>query len=304
MILSVSRRTDIPCCYPEWFLNRVRAGYALVRNPLNPAQVSRISLAPDVVDCIVFWTKDPAPLLPYLPELDRLGYRYYFQFTLTPYGHDIEPGLRDKGALEDTFLALSSAIGREKVVWRYDPVLLTETCSAAWHREQFSRMCDKLSPFTESVTLSFLDLYPRVKRLGLVPPTPQEAAELAAYFGAAARNHGLTPQACAEPYDLTPYGIRPAACIDPALIGRICGGTLLAGPGRGQRAHCGCCESIDIGAYDTCKNGCLYCYADHGRRVPPYGDPGWELLTGPLLPGDVVHERTCSPQLSYQTTIY
>jgi hypothetical protein len=126
MILSASRRTDIPCYYSEWFMNRLKEGYVLTKNPMNPAQVSRLTLSPDTVDCIVFWTKDPLPLLDKLPILDDLGYHYYFQFTLTPYGKDIERGLRDKKGIISTFRQLSSYLGKDRVIWRYDPIIIND----------------------------------------------------------------------------------------------------------------------------------------------------------------------------------
>ena len=131
MILSVSRRTDIPGRYADWFMNRIRAGFVLTQNPVHPAQVQRLPPSKDTVDCIVFWTKDAAPLLPYLDELDRLGYAYYFQFTLTPYPHALEPGLRPKREIVQTFRALSERVGRERIVWRYDPILCTARYDAA-----------------------------------------------------------------------------------------------------------------------------------------------------------------------------
>ena len=303
MILSVSRRTDIPCRFTPWFLNRLRAGYALVRNPLRPSQVSRVPLTPGAVECIVFWSKDPAPLLPHLGELEERGYPFYFQFTLTPYGRDLEPGLRDKEDIEAAFRALSRRVGRERVLWRYDPVVLTEGYPLSWHRATFEAMCARLAPYTASVTISFLDLYPRLRSLGLRAPEAGEVRELAAAFAASARRQGLDIRACAEPWDLTPYGIRPAACIDGALIARLTGREVTARPDRSQRPACGCLESVDIGAYDTCPNGCLYCYADHGRPPAPH-DPEGELLTGALRPGDQVRDRVCRPALSGQTSLF
>ncbi len=161
MILSVSRRTDIPRWYSEWLLRRLRAGEVLVRNPYRPGQLRRVPLSPAVVDAIVFWTKDPAPLLPWLDELDGMGYRYLFQFTLTPYGPEIEPGLRDKRAIVETFQVLGCRLGRGRVLWRYDPILFTDAIGLAWHEARFRKLCKALSPFTDQVTVSFLDPYPR-----------------------------------------------------------------------------------------------------------------------------------------------
>src|SRR5665647_2342080 len=116
MILSASRRTDIPAYYSEWFMNRLQSGYVLTRNPMNHAQISKITLSPDVVDCTVFWTKDPVNMLGKLPLLDKMGYKYYFQFTLTPYGKDIERSLRDKSLIIETFIHLSKIIGKDRVL--------------------------------------------------------------------------------------------------------------------------------------------------------------------------------------------
>ncbi len=163
MILSVSRRTDIPCYYAEWFLNRIRAGYVLTRNPMNYAQLFRVPLAPDMVDCIVFWTKDAQNMLPYLGALDERGYRYYFQFTLTPYGHDLEPGLRDKSAIQETFCALSEKIGRSAFYGATIPSCSMRRMISPYHREQFQKMCRALAPYTRRVTVSFVDLYSKLR---------------------------------------------------------------------------------------------------------------------------------------------
>lgn len=304
MILSASRRTDLPRWYAPWLMERLRAGRVLVRDPVSPGRISRVPLSPEVVDCIVFWTKDPATLLPYLPELEAMGHRFYFQFTLTPYGPDLEPGLRDKPALIETFQALSRRVGRERVLWRYDPILFRGGYSLPWHREQFTRMCEQLSPFTESVTISFLDLYPRLERMGMEAPGAREIEAMAEHIGRTAARTGLRAQACAEARELTPYGIRPAACIDRALLERICGAPLDLGPAKSQRPGCGCCDSVDIGTYDTCRTGCLYCYADHERRTVEPHDPRGELLVGSLRLGDVVKDRACASSLSTQTSLF
>ena len=191
MILSASRRTDIPAFYADWFMRRVEAGFVLTRNPMNHAQLSRIPLSPETVDAIAFWTKDPQPMLDRLPALDAVGYRYYFQFTLTPYDRTLERGLRNKTEIESTFIALSKRLGRERVVWRYDPIILNDTLDVSWHREQFSRMCGVLAPYTDTVTISFVDLYAKCRSPLLREITPAEMAELAGFIGETARTHGL-----------------------------------------------------------------------------------------------------------------
>ena len=263
MILSVSRRTDIPCYYFDWFMNRIAAGFVCVRNPINHAQISKITLSPDVVDCMVFWTKDAKNMMDKLPALDRLGYKYYFQFTLTPYNKIIEKNLRDKSEIEDTFIELSRMIDKERVVWRYDPIILNNTLDILYHEEQFERMCDKLCGYMEIVTISFVDMYNKLKTKAIRSITDEEIAELSTFIGAQAKAHGLRAVACCEKTDLTVYGIEKASCIDKTTIERICGAKLDIAPDKNQREGCGCYQSIDIGAYNTCKNGCIYCYANY-----------------------------------------
>ena len=303
MILSVSRRTDVPCCFPAWIMGRVRDGYALVRNPMNPVQVSRVPISPETVDCIVFWTKDPAPLLPYLDELDGRGYSYCFQFTLTPYGGEIEPGLRDKGAILDTFLALSRRLGKARMLWRYDPILLGQGISPAWHEAEFLRLCRALSGAAEQVTVSFVDAYPARPPAAWRAPSAEEQAALAAYIGSTAAAYGIPPAACCEQGDFTPFGVRRASCIDRDVLERVCGAPLSLGPAKGQRPGCGCCESVDIGAYNTCRNGCIYCYANRTSLRAPH-DPDSPFLAGGPLPADTIRARPCRSNKKLQTSLF
>ena len=295
MIVSASRRTDIPAYYTPWLMNRLRAGSVLMRNPMNHAQLSRVSLAPEVVDCIVFWTKDAANLLPHLDEIDRLGYRYYFQFTLTPYGRGIETNLRPKEEIENTFIELAKRIGKERIVWRYDPILLNEAVTVDDHRVQFRRMCEKLTPYADALTLSFVDIYPKLKSAPIRKLTDAEVAELAAFIGETAKEHGLPAAACCEAHDLAPYGIARASCIDKARIEKVLGYELDLPADPNQRPGCGCSQSIDIGAYNTCANGCVYCYANDSlasaKRRNEAHDPAGELLIGTVAPGETIVER-------------
>ena len=263
MILSASRRTDLPAFYGEWFLNRLHAGEVWVRNPMNLRQVRRVALSPETVEGIVFWSKDPRSLLGRLDELDELGYRYYFQFTLTPYGPDVEPGLRDKRAILRDFRALAQRLGPQRVLWRYDPILLSERYTLPWHREAFAQLCRALRDSTRRVTISFVDQYRKQGKRMPRAILPEEMAALGEALGAIARAHGLTPMACCEPLDLAPYGIERGRCIDRELLEALCGHPLPLRPARSQRPGCGCCESVDVGAYDSCAHGCTYCYASH-----------------------------------------
>ena len=272
MIISASRRTDIPAFYGEWFVNRLRAGEVLVRNPMQSKQVSRIILSPAMVDALVFWTKNPENFLCHLPEIDALGYFYYFLFTLTPYDATLEPGVPAKREVLEVFRRLSRLKGAEKVVWRYDPVILTDHHTPAWHAAAFSRLAQELSGYTRRCIISFFDDYRKVQRrmrtIGYTLPDKALMAELAARFAEAARRHGIELFTCSEDIDLSTQAIMHSRCIDSELIEQISGRRMpgMKKDGR-QRNACGCVESRDIGSYNTCPHGCLYCYALSGHSI-------------------------------------
>ena len=269
MIVSASRRTDIPAFYSEWFMNRIREGFVLVRNPFNPQQVSRISLKPGDIDCIVFWTKNPANILGRLEELDRRGYHYYFLFTLTPYGKDIETNLPDKEEIVSTFIRLSSMIGRQRVIWRYDPVVITGQLDRAYHEREFRALARKLAPCTDRCIISFLDFYAKTKRnMKDIPAMEIEEAsmrELSRSFRDTCRQYDLQLQTCAEEIDLADMGIPAGKCIDDERIAAILGRKISVPKAPGQRKTCRCASSVDIGAYNSCPHHCLYCYANYSR---------------------------------------
>jgi len=282
MILSASRRTDIPAFYSEWFENRLRAGYLFTRNPFNFSQVRKIELSPSYIDCIVFWTKDPFPMLPLLDKLDAFGYRYYFQFTLTPYGAEIEKNLRPKKEIIRTFIALSNRLGRNRVFWRYDPIILNDAFSIDYHINNFKNLCEKLCEHTNSVTVSFVDLYKKSKTPLIREITNDETIRISMAFSGIAKHYGLPVRACCEQIDLTPYGITRASCIDPKTAESLCGHAISEKPDKNQRPGCGCASSVDIGAYNTCKNACVYCYANYSAASVALNikrhDPASEFL--------------------------
>lgn len=298
MIISASRRTDIPARYGDWFFRRLQEGYALVRNPMNPHRVSRVSLLPQDVDGFVFWTKDPRPML---DRLDRLkDYAYYFQFTLTPYGREIEPGLPDKwGELVPAFRRLAEKLGPQRVVWRYDPILLTPELDRDFHRRAFERLARELAPYTCRCTISFLDYYRCMAKaageLRIDWPSPAGQEGIARQLAEIAQGYGLAVDACAEALNLEGLGVRQAHCVDAGLLERQLGRPLPVGRDRNQRPHCGCAQSVDIGAYSTCPNGCRYCYANHGAQKLAANtaahDPASPMLTGWPGPEDTITRR-------------
>lgn len=266
MIISASRRTDIPTYYSDWFFNRIKEQYVLVRNPRNIHQVSKISLSPDVVDGIVFWTKNPEPMIAKLEQLR--GYYYYFQFTLNSYGQDIEQNIPLKSKyIIDTFKRLSTTIGSEKVVWRYDPIFLSQKYTAGYHIENFEKIAKELKDYTEKCTISFMDFYPKIKNnivsMGTQEMNATQQREIAKQLAEIAYSYGLKMDTCSEAVDFSDFGISHGKCIDDTLISRMIGRPLSVEKDKNQRLECGCASSIDIGLYDTCCNGCKYCYANH-----------------------------------------
>lgn len=298
MIISASRRTDIPTYYSEWFFNRIKEKYVLVRNPMNAHQVSRIDLSPEVVDGIVFWTKNPIPMM------DELGclkeYIYYFQFTLNAYGKDIEPNIPSKrDVLIPAFRKLSKEIGKERVVWRYDPIFLNEKYTPEYHVQYFKNLASKLCDYTEKCTISFIDLYRNTernaKKLALLPFSFEQKMGLMRNFSEIAAEYGLSVDTCAEEIEAESIGIKHAHCVDKERFERLTGCTLNISKDKNQRPACGCVESIDIGAYNTCKNGCLYCYANYNAGTVEKNfnchSPESPLISGELCEKDKVHIR-------------
>ncbi|QQO08880.1 DUF1848 domain-containing protein [Breznakiella homolactica] len=296
MILSVSRRTDIPRFYFDWFLRRLREGYALVRNPMNRRQVSRVSLSPETIDCIAFWTKNPEPMFPELTALDP--YPYFIQFTVNAYGEDIEGGLPKKARLLDTFRKLSGTIGAERTVWRYSPVLLGRGYTPDHHRTYFEKFARHLEGRTELCRISFLDLYakitPRMNAMGITDVPEQEKLRLVQDFAEIGKAHGISLGGCGN-LDLAAAGLKPLGCIDAALVSRVSGRSISPGKDPGQRTECYCVPSVDIGSYNTCRNGCVYCYANHSHdsasdKAGTY-DPDSPMLCDYPRPDDRITER-------------
>lgn len=298
MIVSASRRTDIPAHYFEWLLNRLQEGFVLVRNPFNPAQISRIALSPDTVDGIVFWTKNPAPMLPRLGEIEP--YPYYFQFTLTAYGRDVEGNVPSKSeVLIPAFQELSKKIGRERVVWRYDPIFLSSRYTPDYHARYFGEIAKRLEGFTEKCVVSFIDFYrntqSNMRGLGVLPMDEAAMRALARRFAETAAKRHIVLETCAEKIGLSECGVSHGRCVDGALFERLTGRRFNAARDRNQRKECGCHESVDVGAYNTCPNGCLYCYANYNpaavSRNRAAHDPASPLLSGHIGPADAVKER-------------
>lgn len=311
MIISASRRTDIPTYYSDWFFNRIKEGYVYVRNPMNIHQISKISLSPKVVDGIVFWTKNPIPMIDRIDEIR--DYSYYFQFTLNSYGNEIECNVPNKNDIViPAFKNLSKKIGAHKVLWRYDPIFITDKYSVDYHVTYFNEIAKRLSGYTEKCIISFLDLYKNtqnsLKDLKLVPLEQELMYELAERIVEIANNNNIVVESCAEKVSLDQFGIQHGHCVDCTLFERIIGQKLKIDKDKNQRAECGCVASIDIGGYNTCKNRCKYCYANYSSKTVEKNfsmhNPTSPLLFGEVGNDDVIKEREVRSFKDNQLTLF
>ncbi|MFW2488767.1 DUF1848 domain-containing protein [Clostridium chromiireducens] len=312
MIISASRRTDIPAFYSEWFINRLKEGFVYTKNPMNPKQISKIKLNTKDVDCIVFWTKNVNPMLKYLGNIDDMGYKYYFQFTLNPYDKSIEKGLGNKDKIIEGFKRLSSKIGKEKVIWRYDPIILNNNFTVEYHLDSFYKLCTLIGDYTTKCIFSYVDLYEKTKHnaKGIIENEvdTENMNAIAEGFQKIAKCKNIVLQTCSEKIDLSKYGIQHAACIDKEIVEDIIGCPINVKKDKNQRQECGCIESIDIGSYNCCLNGCIYCYATLNEDIA-YGNrkkhnPKSPLLIGELLQEDKIIDRKITSLRNIQVSLF
>ncbi len=296
MIISASRRTDIPAFYTPWLMYRIREGFCTVPNPFNRQQISRISLMPVDVDAIIFWTRNSRPLHTHLDELDQRGYHYYFQFTLLDYSRLLGAKMPGLAVSVESFRQLSERIGPERIVWRYDPIVISNQTGVDFHKRVFANIAGMLRGFTKRSVISVMDVYrkiqPRLRELqarGLFVEQyhgefPEEVGELFRFMADVAAANDMEIQSCAEEMDLRPCGISPGSCIDGQLIERLFAIQVDTRKDPAQRKACGCSTSKDIGMYDTCLYGCPYCYAtasfDRARLNYQAHDPESPCLVG------------------------
>lgn len=292
MILNTGNRNDIPAYFGEWFFNRLKAGHVCARSPYNPKQITRFRLSPDVVDCIVFCTKNPAPMLPRLNELR--GFRQFWFVTITPYGAEIEPNVPPKTEVLESFKQLSNAAGAAKTVWRYDPVFINDRYTLAYHLETFARMAEQLNGHATQCIISFIDLYKKTKRN--FPRAREVTSRERLAFGAEAARicgqYGMELKTCCEGTELAALGANCQGCLTQKVLERAL--SLRLNPPKKQPARdgCPCLLENDIGAYNTCPHGCVYCYANYDRQTVianlKLHNPLSPLLIGEIGTGDIV----------------
>ena len=267
MIINTGCRTDIPAFYSKWLINRIREGYVLVRNPYYPSQVTRYSLSPDVVDCLAFCTKNPEPMLKYLNELDK--YKQYWFVTITPYGKDIEPNVPNIKEVIESFKKLSKHIGVNSIGWRYDPIFIGNEFNVEKHIECFEKMAKELKNYTYNCTISFLDLYEKVKKnaADIKPPSKEEQIEIAKAFYEIGKSNNMTIHSCCENTFLSEYGLKCNGCMSQEIIEKSINSTLNPRKMKNLRQVFNCLMGNDIGAYNSCGHLCKYCYANSNKDL-------------------------------------
>lgn len=293
MLLNTGARTDTVQYYSEWLLNRFAEGYVLTRNPLFPNKVTRYELSHDKIDLVMFCSKNYAPILPRIKEITD-KYRTYFHYTITAYGKDIEPNVPDIDTSIQTLIKLSSIVGKERIAWRYDPVLLTEKYTVEKHFETFDYMAKRLAPYIDRCIFSFVEMYKKLQRNmpELIPLTESDKLQLAERLGAIAKKYGIHMQTYGTNGDYTKFGIHASGCATLEILGKANSCEFKELKHKGLRDGCHCIESRDVGAYDTCPNGCRYCYAnnDMAKVKENYKkhNPQSPLLIGELQTTDTV----------------
>jgi len=292
MIISASYKTDIPAFYGQWFVNRLRAGYCKMVNPYG-RQIYRISLEKSDVEGFVFWTKNAAPIMKYLPLVASSEIPFVFQYTINNYPRALEQRLVDKQVSLRTFREISEKYGSRTTVWRYDTIIWSSLTPFSFHIENFRELANALRGFTDEVIISFLHLYRKTERNILLAarkrgftwrdPSIDEKRALVSQLVPIAEQCGMQLAICAQP-KLLVSGAEPAHCVDAQRLSSI-SGTSNSIPIAGNRPGCMCSKSRDIGEYDTCPHGCVYCYAveNHSSAKERFRlhDPASEFLFEP-----------------------
>lgn len=293
MIINIGGRTDIVNYYSEWLMNRIHEGFCYVRNPYYPEIVYRYDLSPDKVDFLLMCSKNYRPILKYIDELNE-KYRLICHYTITPYGKDIEPNVLGINETIDTLIKLSKKIGKEKVIWRYDPLLLTKRYDVAHLIRGFEYIASKVSNYINKVVFSFVEVYKKleINFPELIPFTIEEKEQLLTKLGEIAKKYNLKIQTCGCSEDYTRFGINISGCTTLSFLEDTYGIKYKDKREGKLREGCNCLITRDIGMYSTCLNGCKYCYANKSYKnavlINKYHDPNSPMLIGNIKENDVI----------------
>lgn len=287
----ISGRTDIVAFYTPWLINRYQEGYVDVRNPFNKKMISRINF--NDVEAIMFCTKNPKPILPYLKDIKKPK---LFHITLTPYLKDIEPNLPAKKEIINSIREVSNIVGKEFTYVRYDPIFINDKYIIDYHIKMFDRMCKELHGYIKHVIISFLDDYKNVrKNIKVINPkslTKEDYKKIGESFSNIATKYNMTVQTCYEEENLLEYGFIKGECLSRELAWKLTGKTNFK---KWKARHCDCVEMVDIGAYNTCSHFCKYCYANYDEKEVEKNkkmhNPSSSLLIGNIEKDDIIKQR-------------
>ncbi len=299
MILNTGGRTDTVNYFSEWLLNRFAAGYAYSRNPFHPDVVNRIDLNPETIDVVEFCSKNYRPILSRLHEITE-RFNCHFHYTITAYDKDIEPNVPGIDESIETLRDLSAQVGKEKIIWRYDPVLLTGKYTIERHFATFDYIAGRIAPYVSRCVFSFVVWYKKLHLPELQPISGLQKELIAKGLGEMAAKRHLYIQTCGTKESYEQYGIHHSGCMTRAVYEHSLGLHFKKVAERGNRPGCRCMESRGLGDYNTCLNGCRYCYAnyDHEKARENYRlhDPESPLMIGHLRPTDKIvplHQESC-----------
>ena len=310
MIINVGGRTDIVNYYTPWLLNRLEEGYAYSRNPFARENVYKLSLKSEDVDCLLFCSKNYQPILKHIGDIDE-KYNILCNYTITAYGKDIEPKVPSINQSIKTLKRLSDIVGVNKILWRYDPILLTEKYTVEKHLETFEYLAEKISPLVYRCIFSFVDMYKKVEENmpEIIPFTDEDKVKLLKGIGEISKKYNLYTQTCATNENYEKYGIHAAGCTTREILEQAHNVVYKNVKGTGIRENCQCIPSRDIGAYNSCLSECKYCYAnrkpDIPKKVIKMHDEKSPLLLGQLKENDrLIETKIISYIEPKQTTLF
>ena len=293
MILNTGARTDTVQYFSKWLLKRFEEGFVYVRNPLFPNKVIRYNLTPNEIDVVLFCSKNYAPILPRLHEITD-KFNTYFYYTITAYGKDIEPGVPSIDESINTLIKLSKLVGKEKVAWRYDPVLYTDKYTFEVHKKTFEYIAQRLSPYIDRCIFSFVEMYKKLENNmpEIISFTDNDKKQIAFMLGSIAKKYNIEIQTCGTNGDYSQFGIEKSGCATLEILGKANNLSFKDMKHKGLREGCHCIESRDIGAYDTCLNGCKYCYANKSPQKAinnfKYHNPDSPIILGEISEKDEI----------------
>ena len=294
MILNTGLRTDIPGFFSEWFYNRIEDGFVYVRNPYAKNQIYSYRLDPELIDCIIFCTKNPKPMFENLEKIDK--FNQYWHITITPYEKEIEPNVPPMNDVLESFKYLSKKLGKENVTLRYDPIFINEKYTLEKHIESFEYIANSLSDYTTEAIISFIDLYEKTKRNfpKAREVTKDERLKLGKEFAQIGKKNNITIKTCVEGTELDKFGIDSSGCMTKEVIERAINKNLNIPKQKARNGECYCLLNNDIGEYNTCDHGCLYCYANSNKRLVKRNlklhDPKSPILIGEIKEDDIIKE--------------